>query len=104
MVDQVIPVAGFPEESVNSVSTSLVDRHGTAWPNERILMQVSHLTSPDLSHDHPPPQRHQVRVVPVAEAFCAWKSRNFNYFVYGQERLIHAPDYPQRCCWGCVIL
>lgn len=49
-------------------------------------------------------QRHRVRIVPVTEAVYKWKTKDYNYFVYGFENKVHAPTYPQRCCWGCNIL
>ena len=103
---QVVPVTSFPDDAVNVASASLVQRHSTAFPNERTLMQVREcsvvqgLPTMSLSVF----QRHCVRVVPVAEATCSWNSKTFNYFVYGKDELVYAPTYPQRCCWGCAIL
>ncbi|CAI8044249.1 Protein SSUH2 homolog, partial [Geodia barretti] len=84
---RVYAVTGFPDDDVNRASSRLVQKHASAWPNERILMQ-----------------RQQVRVVPVAEAACSWKSKTFSYFVYGEDHLVYAPAYPQKLCWGCTIL
>ncbi len=46
-----------------------------------------------------------MRIVTVTEVLYKWKDDNIRtYFVYGFENKVHAPTYPQRCCWGCNIL
>eukprot|EP00057_Strongylocentrotus_purpuratus_P027524 XP_011681998.1 PREDICTED: protein SSUH2 homolog isoform X2 [Strongylocentrotus purpuratus] len=84
---KVWPIKGFPINDVNTGSSMLVQRHTLAYNRERLHMQ-----------------RHQIRVIPVAEAKCTFKDETFTYFVYGFERKVHAPEYPQQCCWGCSIL
>ncbi|XP_019618474.1 PREDICTED: protein SSUH2 homolog isoform X1 [Branchiostoma belcheri] len=84
---RVWPINHFPEAEINNASQNLVQRHSTAYPTERLIMQ-----------------RHQVRIIPVAEATYNWKDQPYNFFVYGFEHKVHAPDYPQKCCWGCNIL
>ena len=49
-------------------------------------------------------QHHSVRVVPVTEVAYQWQGKNGAYFIYGNERHVHAPDYPHKCCCGCNIL
>ncbi|CAL8082576.1 unnamed protein product [Orchesella dallaii] len=49
-------------------------------------------------------QRHQVRVVPITTLHYRWKNHDGTYFVYGLDKKVHAPDYPQTCCCGCIIL
>ena len=39
-MSQVVPVTSFPDNEVNVASAGLVQRHSTAFSNERILMQV----------------------------------------------------------------
>ncbi|XP_070557315.1 protein SSUH2 homolog [Ptychodera flava] len=84
---RVMPITHFPDNNINQASNTLIQRHNTAYAMERILMQ-----------------RHRVRVVPVTNLHCNWKSESFSYFVYGFEHRVHAPDYPQQCCCGCSIL
>ena len=43
---QVGPVVGFMENEINQQSYSIVHRHASAWPNERILQQVNILLLP----------------------------------------------------------
>eukprot|EP00057_Strongylocentrotus_purpuratus_P014385 XP_011668859.1 PREDICTED: protein SSUH2 homolog [Strongylocentrotus purpuratus] len=81
------PINHFPDQAINQASRELVQQHSGAFQQERILQQ-----------------RHQVRIIPVAESLCRWKEKNFSFFVYGFERKVHAPDYPQQCCCGCTIL
>lgn len=85
---RVWPISHFPDQTINDASRSLVDEHSRAFPLARILMQ-----------------RHRVRVVPVTEAFCSWKNKDIGvFYVYGLENKVHAPDYPQQCCWGCTVI
>ncbi|XP_054751524.2 protein SSUH2 homolog isoform X1 [Lytechinus pictus] len=84
---RVWPINHFPDQAINQASKDLVQQHSGAFQLERILQQ-----------------RHQVRIIPVAESICQWKDKNFSFFVYGFERKVHAPDYPQQCCCGCTIL
>ncbi|XP_035677525.1 protein SSUH2 homolog [Branchiostoma floridae] len=84
---RVWPINHFHEEEINTASRNLVQKHSTAFPDEKILMQ-----------------RHQVRIIPVAEASYDWKAKDYNFIVYGLESKVYAPDYPQKCCCGCSIL
>ena len=49
-------------------------------------------------------QRHRVRIIPVSEVRSIWKTKEFTYFVYGDNRLVYTDSYPQTCCWGCTVL
>ncbi|KAL5015046.1 hypothetical protein ScPMuIL_009316 [Solemya velum] len=84
---RVWPVNHFPDAEINNASQRLVNQHSTAFPSEKILMQ-----------------RHNVRIIPVTQAMYRWKDKDSSYFVFGFENKVHAPDYPQKCCWGCVLL
>ncbi|XP_076469589.1 protein SSUH2 homolog isoform X2 [Babylonia areolata] len=85
---RVWPINHFPDQEVNTASNSIVTEHSRAFPTERILMQ-----------------RQRVRIVPVTQVLYSWKHQeNASFFVYGFERKVHAPDYPQQCCCGCTIL
>lgn len=79
------PINHFQDQSVNNASRQLVENHRNAFPLERIIMQ-----------------RHQITIVPVGEVVCQVDDKNFNYFVYGFENKVHAPEYPAQCC--CTIL
>ncbi|XP_046369543.2 protein SSUH2 homolog [Haliotis rufescens] len=84
---RVFPVNHFPDQEINAASKRIVGSHAGAFPTERILMQ-----------------RHQVRIVPVTQAFFNWKEKDSDFFIYGFENKVFAPKYPQTCCWGCTIL
>ncbi len=119
---QVYHVYNFPDQAVNNASKQLVDSHATAFANEKILMQVitthgcpfiyilyhhqTHLYIPHMHSLTPSPctQRQWIRIVPVSEARCDYKGKSFNYFVYGYNTLVHAPEYPQQMCCGCSIV
>ena len=49
-------------------------------------------------------QRHRVRIIPVTQALYRWKDTDSDFFVYGFEKKVHAPSYPQQCCCGCSLL
>ncbi|XP_077868670.1 protein SSUH2 homolog [Saccoglossus kowalevskii] len=46
----------------------------------------------------------RLRAVPVSEVAYKWEDTNTRFWIYGNEHKVHAPDYPQQCCWGCSIL
>ncbi|XP_063436554.1 protein SSUH2 homolog isoform X1 [Mytilus trossulus] len=83
---RVLPIAMFPEPEINQASHRLVNEH-SKFPNCRILMQ-----------------RHVIRMVPVTQCDYQHKETTLNYFVYGLDCKVHAPTYPDQCCWGCTIL
>nr|XP_058949494.1 protein SSUH2 homolog [Pocillopora verrucosa] len=84
---RVYPITAFHDEDVNNGSQRLVEAHSRNWPTKRILMQ-----------------RQTLRAVPVFEVKYEWKDTDTRYWVYGLDHKVHAPDYPQKCCWGCAIL
>ncbi|XP_028399524.1 protein SSUH2 homolog isoform X2 [Dendronephthya gigantea] len=85
---RVWPITTFFDNEINSASQQFVNEHATSWPQERILMQ-----------------NHILRAIPVAEVSYVWKGDSYRFWVYGKEpRQVFAPDYPQQCCCGCVIL
>jgi len=49
-------------------------------------------------------QRQQLRSVPVSECSYSWDNLDGQFWVYGKEMAVYAPDYPQKYCWGCVVL
>lgn len=83
---RILPIALFPEPEINQASHRLVNEHANI-PNSRILMQ-----------------RHVIRMVPVTQCYYKSKDKNLDYFVYGLDCKVHAPNYPDQCCWGCTIL
>ncbi|XP_061186684.1 protein SSUH2 homolog [Saccostrea echinata] len=87
VLDQVFPITSYPIAEINNNSIRIVNQHKGAFPNERMLKQ-----------------RQQLRAVPVTEVHYTWEDVSTRYWIYGLERKVHAPDYPQQCCWGCTIL
>ncbi|KAG1671925.1 Protein SSUH2 [Nymphon striatum] len=84
---RVWPVNHFPDSSINEASSDLVTKHINKYSAERILMQ-----------------RQQIRIIPVIQAFYKWNNKKGEFYVFGFEKNVYAPDYPQKCCWGCQIL
>lgn len=84
---QVWPITSYPVPEINNNSQRLVASHRGQWPSERILNQ-----------------RQTLRGVPVTEVAYTWDDVSTRYWVYGNERRVYAPDYPQQCCCGCSVL
>ncbi|XP_062584371.1 protein SSUH2 homolog [Saccostrea cucullata] len=82
---RVMPISRFPVGEINEASGKLIASH--QFPNRRIHMQ-----------------HHIIRMIPVTQCFCQYKEKGVNYFVYGLESRVYAPEYPDQCCWGCNIL
>jgi len=49
-------------------------------------------------------QRQQLRAVSVYECSYSWDNLDGQFWVYGKELAVHAPDYPHKYCCGCFIL
>ncbi|XP_064607089.1 protein SSUH2 homolog [Liolophura sinensis] len=81
------PITSYPIAEICNASARLVSDHRQRFAAQK---QIS--------------QRQQLRAVPVTEVLYQWKDASFRFWVYGNERKVHAPEYPQQCCWGCTIL
>ncbi|XP_039298930.1 protein SSUH2 homolog isoform X2 [Nilaparvata lugens] len=84
---RVAPLRGFPDESINDVSAELIESHSTRFSDHNIISQ-----------------RHSITAVPTASVTYLWKGEERHFYLYGLENKIHAPNYPQTCCWGCNVL
>ncbi|KAK3585813.1 hypothetical protein CHS0354_038330 [Potamilus streckersoni] len=87
VLPMVPPIVAYPVKEINDNSIRLVNKHRGAWPNERCLSQ-----------------RQTLRGVPVTEVNYTWENVNSRFWVYGFERKVYCPDYPQQCCCGCSVL
>ena len=38
---RVMPVSGFLDPQIGQASQDLIQKHGTSWPKEHVIMQVS---------------------------------------------------------------
>ncbi|XP_037078373.1 protein SSUH2 homolog isoform X2 [Pollicipes pollicipes] len=83
----VAPLSHYPDAAINMASAQLMLEHADKFSEQRVLAQ-----------------RHQVRVVPVAEVCYSHKSRSGRFWVYGYENRVYAPDYPDKYCWGCCSI
>lgn len=81
-------VADFWIPGVNEGSAKLVNEH---------------LTEVNKSLHRIIWQRHTVSIIPIAEVQYAWKESHRKFFVFGSEKKVFAPQYPQRCCCCCSI-
>ncbi|XP_014680634.1 PREDICTED: protein SSUH2 homolog [Priapulus caudatus] len=83
----VSPLIGFLDGEMVEASIKMINDDKASHANEYILQQ-----------------RQTLRAVPVSEVHCMWKGSAGQFWVYGNERKIHAPDYPDKCCCGCSVL
>ncbi|XP_070563529.1 protein SSUH2 homolog isoform X2 [Ptychodera flava] len=85
---RVAPLSTPDDQVLNACSKKLVEKHKEdTKPNERVLKQ-----------------RHTLRAVPVSEVHWTWKDKAGSYWVYGFDRRVHCPRYPQSSCYGCAVL
>uniref|UniRef100_A0A1B6D3I1 Protein SSUH2 homolog n=1 Tax=Clastoptera arizonana TaxID=38151 RepID=A0A1B6D3I1_9HEMI len=84
---EVLPIVEFPDATIITASTQLLQEHCAKYSNQKILMQRQH-----------------VRIVPITSIKYEWRRKTGQFFVCGKENKVYAPDYPQTCCWGCHIL
>lgn len=76
------PIQNFHISSINENSRQLVHRHATHWPFERILQQ-----------------RHTLYAIPIYECnYTIEGGATGDFWVYGEEQLVEAPDYPAKFC------
>jgi len=81
------PIIGYKIQEINEKSGEFVQKHATAFPTKRILYQ-----------------RQQLRAIPVTQIQGKWKDEKIVFWIYGDERKVHFPNYPNQCCWNCSIL
>lgn len=50
-------------------------------------------------------QKHTITTIPITQCECSQKGgKKMTYYVYGLDNKVHAPTYPDTCCWGCEIM
>ncbi|CAG2103470.1 unnamed protein product [Medioppia subpectinata] len=83
----------------NHCDDYVLDKASTSVADHQIKSVTGEVVFEEEQH-----RRHRVRLIPIATIHFLWKGAADQYSVYGQERRVHAPHYPQTCCCGCVIL
>ncbi len=125
---QVAPLYDYhANEMVNTVSQRMVEYHSKEWPTCRILSQRHMLRSIPVSRmdciwkDKVVLDSVVLRLLLYAllsaMAFPRVPSvvnpshgcpprvvQTFAYWIYGSDKRLHAPAYPQACCACCTIL
>ncbi|XP_075218578.1 protein SSUH2 homolog isoform X2 [Lycorma delicatula] len=85
--ERVSPLEDLPDEEEICVSSAnFIEKHSILYSDQKFLAQ-----------------RQRVSVVPIADITYEWKGKEGQFFVYGIDNKIHAPDYPQTCC-GCSVI
>uniref|UniRef100_A0A8C4Q6L0 Ssu-2 homolog, related sequence 1 n=1 Tax=Eptatretus burgeri TaxID=7764 RepID=A0A8C4Q6L0_EPTBU len=83
---KVQPLDRFPNESIRNQSQAALSDHLTRIQTSRIVRQ-----------------KHIVDLIPLTKFIYELKGKTHEFYVYGTERKVYAPDYPGNCkC--CVIL
>lgn len=82
-----LPADIVSDDSLAIASSQLINEHLQMSQNSLLLAQ-----------------RHQVRLVPITTLQYRWKNNEGAYHIYGLDKRVHAPAYPQTCCCGCTIL
>jgi len=86
-LDLVWPITDYPVNEINENSQKMIKKHEEKYNEERFLKQRQNLIA-----------------VPVTQVDYKYDDKKDEFFVYGNERKVYAPKYPQKCCWGCEIL
>ncbi|KAI0218715.1 hypothetical protein LSAT2_029584 [Lamellibrachia satsuma] len=84
---RVWPVSNYPDKELCVASQNLIEDHWDQFRHTQIIMQ-----------------RHCLRAVPVTECQYNWQDCQHKFWVYGVEKAVYTPDYPQKYCCGCVLL
>ncbi|XP_067936667.1 protein SSUH2 homolog [Watersipora subatra] len=84
---KVWPITQFPVAEINQHSVELVNRARKEHSMERQLQQKQSLCA-----------------VPVTRIDYEFRGFTSSFWVYGLQRKVYAPDYPQQKCCGCNIL
>ncbi|XP_054710383.1 protein SSUH2 homolog [Uloborus diversus] len=83
---RVWPLMNAPDQAVVNASSEYINKHNSAFPNERILKQ-----------------RQVIRLIPIGQVRYVWKEKGGEFYVYGYEKKVHFADYPQKCCCCSII-
>ncbi|KAK2149871.1 hypothetical protein LSH36_433g02098, partial [Paralvinella palmiformis] len=84
---RVWPISSYPDRELCRASQKLVNQQQNAYIDSRIIMQ-----------------RQRLRAVPLSECLFTYRNKDGRFWICGKERLVYAPGYPQKWCWGCVVL
>ncbi len=86
---KVSPVTKFPDAGVITATAGLNDEHRFQHENEceKILEQ-----------------RHQIKAIPIAMIDWEYKKKSGKFYVYGNERRVCFPKYPENYLRFCTLL
>lgn len=85
--EQLAPIEGFPIPEIDIKSKEFLAKHHHELLNKKRLLQ----------------QRQKLSATPVVEVQVTWKEQPGRYWVFGKERKVYCPDYPDTCAC-CVVL
>ncbi|XP_053209412.1 protein SSUH2 homolog [Panonychus citri] len=77
----------FQDSNINRDGIELMDKHIARYINK----------------GKPVFHRQKVARIPIVRVYYSWKTFLGHFWVYGTERFVFAPNYPQKSCCGCTI-
>lgn len=81
-----LPLTEFPEQCIVKFSKELLPAMSAKYSKEGRILAM----------------RHTVLATPVTEVDWKFEDQSGKFFVYGLDRKVYFPDYPQQCC--CSLL
>ncbi|RWS19693.1 hypothetical protein B4U80_05899 [Leptotrombidium deliense] len=85
---RVIEIKNFPVENVKRVSAAVIEKHKRSTFSSYTIAQ-----------------RQTVLLIPVADIYYKWKTKEGLFNIYGNDHIVQFEDYPLQCCFGyCAIL
>lgn len=111
------PVVDYNQDELCVKSQIFFQQHIIESRNSKIIMQVriillcfsEHNYYPTIIRMFPPlmvssTQRQRLKLVPLLECNYSWLEMCGRFWIYGKNKQVYAPDYPQRQCWGCIVM
>ena len=79
------PITNHPDNDINQASANLINEHNCLYSNVKILSQ-----------------KHDLTVIPITHCKFEWNKELGDFYVYGLDHNVFAPNYPKKC--SCTIL
>ena len=82
---QLMPITDSDNSDVVENSSRLIQKSYQSYSSERRILQ-----------------KHVLNCVTCAECQLAYEGQEYKFWVYGEQKKVHFPNYPGGCC--CTIL
>ncbi|XP_074599059.1 protein SSUH2 homolog isoform X2 [Brevipalpus obovatus] len=85
--EQLQALSHFPHSTVTRASSNILKKHQDSYlQTEKLVVQ-----------------RQRIYLIPITRVSYSWRGKSKFFWVYGTDKTIHAPDYPQKFCCDCSI-